>query len=283
MRNLEMKDKILEGKIVKCESTITEEKKRKNLIIYGLGAHQGWKEREAAVFALFQDKIQVSCKSEDIDSIVKLDKNRDDGPILVKFTTTRKKLAILLNRKNLKGTNVYIDEDFNKEVVEKRKELKKIMKELKSEGKRQVYLRQDKLYVDGVLWSKEDEESEKEDVEMEDAATPSGGRTKNKRRRSPSDHTNGRRQRKLKTPLPLKNQAIISQFFNKGENPRARSSSTGAILGPEIAKIVDKLTAKDNEEQSEETQETAESDQVTKTISESNEHKGTGGTEEEST
>ncbi|XP_017304277.1 uncharacterized protein LOC108253947, partial [Diaphorina citri] len=194
--------------------------------------------------------MKVTCKNEDIDSIIKLDKKRDDGPILVKFTTIRKKLEILANRKNLSNTNIYVDEDYSKEVVEKRKELKKVLKQLKNEGKKNVHLKRDELWVDGVLWTGDQTtQTIDSDIEMEDGlAQQELKNTGNKKRgRSPSEAT-GQKNRKPKKAVPIRSQTTISKFFNSSLEPRQRSSSAGPNLGPEVAKIVDKLTPKDSKE-----------------------------------
>lgn len=250
VKDLNNKDQILEQKIVRCEAKVNAEMKRRNLIVHGLGALQGWKERESAIFNLFQNKMKVTCKNEDIDSIIKLDKKRDDGPILVKFTTIRKKLEILANRKNLSNTNIYVDEDYSKEVVEKRKELKKVLKQLKNEGKKNVHLKRDELWVDGVLWTGDQTtQTIDSDIVMEDGlAQQELKNTGNKKRgRSPSEAT-GQKNRKPKKAVPIRSQTTISKFFNSSLEPRQRSSSAGPNLGPEVAKIVDKLTPKDSKE-----------------------------------
>ncbi|XP_026683613.1 uncharacterized protein LOC113469837 [Diaphorina citri] len=253
---LKKNDTDLEEKIKKCEKQLLEEKKRKNLIIHGLGTFQNWKERENAVFQMIREKMGIICNNEDIDAIIKLDKRRDDGPILVKFTTNRKKLDVLFNRKLLKDTSIFIDEDYSKEIVEKRKELKKIMKQLKNDGKEKVYLKQDKLFVDGILWSKEEHETGalvKEgdmDVEMANDSQEQGKKdsANKKRGRSPgSADVSGNQGRKPKKQQSLQKQQKLNKFFNRSLEPRPRSSSAGASLGPEIAKIVDKLTAKEKQ------------------------------------
>lgn len=243
MESLKAEDEILDTKIVKCELKFNDEMKRKNLIIYGLGTLKDWKDRDLAVFQLFQDKMGVPCKNEDIDSIIKLDKNKNDGPVLVKFTTFRKKMEILANRRLLKDTDIYINEDYSKEVVEKRKEMKKIMKQLKSDGVKNVYLRRDKLWVDGVMWTNENTpmaQTSDADVEMEDDSMQENIKEGKKRGRSPSDAS--RKLQKSKKPGVPKNQTTLQTFFTKELEPRTRSSSVGPILGPEVAKIVDKFS-----------------------------------------
>uniref|UniRef100_A0A8D9E6A4 Uncharacterized protein n=1 Tax=Cacopsylla melanoneura TaxID=428564 RepID=A0A8D9E6A4_9HEMI len=245
-------NKHIEEKFKKQETMMIDERKRRNLIIYGLGTLRGWRERETAVFSLFEDTMGVSCRNGDVDSILSLNRNREDGPILVKFTTNRKKLEILLNRKKLKETKIYIDEDFTKEIVQKRKELKVVMKQLKQEGKRNVYLKQDQLWVDGVRWTEEGGATTKnkddEDIDMEmSEEEKSKSKDRRKRARSPTEVVvDTQTPRRTKKNSQLVAQTKISNFFNKNLDQRPRASSAGnTSLGPEITKIVDKLTSKD--------------------------------------
>uniref|UniRef100_A0A8D8Z3K6 Uncharacterized protein n=1 Tax=Cacopsylla melanoneura TaxID=428564 RepID=A0A8D8Z3K6_9HEMI len=198
MKEIENKEETLGHQFKKRDDQLIEDRKRRNLIFYGLGSLQTWKERETAVFKVVREKLEVSCRDEDIDEIVKLDRSKDDSPILVKFTTLRKKLEILGNRRKLKDTRIYIDEDFSKEVVEKRKELRKTMKIFKEEGK-QVYLKRDKLWVDGQLWSNE----QNEDVTMQEDHNAKEKNNTKKRERSPSE-ANTNRGRLLKKPSSAK-------------------------------------------------------------------------------
>lgn len=252
---LESKNVLLEEKIEKWEVQTNEDRKRKNILIYGLGTLSDWREREVAVFTMIRDKIGVTCREEDIDSILKLDKNRDDGPLLVKFTTMRKKLEVISHRRNLKDTKIYLDEDYSKDIVEKRKALKKIMKKFKDEGK-QTYMKRDKLWVEGELWTndeqydKEEENDDQGDIEMGMSSSQTNQATNKKRSRSPSDailadKPRGRPKNQTREAV---NQRKINSFFNKSlERPRSSSVGTvGSEVGPEIAKLVDKLYTKKN-------------------------------------
>ncbi|CAG2198592.1 unnamed protein product [Mytilus edulis] len=77
--------------------------------------------------------------------------NRGNRPILAKFISTKDKEIVLKNGFKLKGTHFGIQEQFPKEIVEKRKILYPMAKQARRE-KRKVLLVRDKLYIDGNLF-----------------------------------------------------------------------------------------------------------------------------------
>ena len=73
---------------------------------------------------------------------------RGHKPIQVCLVNYRDKEEILRKARLLKGSNIYISEDFSRKVREHRNELIKFMKEVKTrDPTRRMTLRYDKLYV----------------------------------------------------------------------------------------------------------------------------------------
>ena len=73
---------------------------------------------------------------------------RGHKPIQVCLVNYRDKEEILRKARLLKGSNIYISEDFSRKVREHRNELIKFMKEVKNrDPTRRMTLRYDKLYV----------------------------------------------------------------------------------------------------------------------------------------
>lgn len=71
---------------------------------------------EEKVLDIVNNKIQVPIQAGDIDRCHRVAK-RIDGkirPILVKFTNYKFKSQVLLNRKNLKGSEIFVAEDLTK-------------------------------------------------------------------------------------------------------------------------------------------------------------------------
>lgn len=137
---------------------LVKKEKRNNIIIYNFPCNGDWKQREASVLSLFQNTLQTSCTTKDIDFIKNLRKT-PNSPVLVGLTTWRMKMEILSNRKKLKDSKISLDEDYTPEIVKKRKELKVTMKRLKEEGFKMVQLRHATLYVDGKPWDEVNNDS----------------------------------------------------------------------------------------------------------------------------
>ena len=73
---------------------------------------------------------------------------RGHKPIQICLVNYRDKEEILRKARLLKGSNIYISEDFSRKVREHRNELIKFMKEVKNrDPTRRMTLRYDKLYV----------------------------------------------------------------------------------------------------------------------------------------
>lgn len=67
-------------------------------------------------------------------------------PIVIKFLRYKDKMAVLGKAKDLKGTNIYVNEDYTEAVRQKRKELFPAMKAARERGDI-AYIRYDRLIV----------------------------------------------------------------------------------------------------------------------------------------
>ena len=74
-------------------------------------------------------------------------------PIVCRFKTFSDRETVRKQATNLKGTHYSINEQFPKEVNDRRKELWKYYKEAK-EQERKACFRRDKLFIDGVQFKK---------------------------------------------------------------------------------------------------------------------------------
>lgn len=132
---------------------LEKESKNKELIIHGLeeNAHENLNQ---AIINLFRNVMKLNIKEEALDKVFRLGQNRDTSrPIRLILTTSRDRDLVLSNRKSLRGSNVYISENFPKEVLEVRKSLFPEMKKLRNEGKI-AFIKYDKLVVKDKLAQK---------------------------------------------------------------------------------------------------------------------------------
>lgn len=131
-------------------SFLEREWRSKNLIIYGLKElnTSSYFATESYVMNFIKDSVKVNIKEEELDLVRRIGKKDENKcrPILLRVTTFRKKILILKNKKQLKGQDIYISEDFSYETRAKRKELFEPMVEARKAGKI-AYIRYDKLII----------------------------------------------------------------------------------------------------------------------------------------
>ncbi|CAH2211688.1 jg22319 [Pararge aegeria aegeria] len=129
-------------------STIEKQNVQRNLVLFGV------EEKERSYFQL-QDIIlniinkQIGIKTEifEIQCVRRFGSaGNKPRPISVSLTTLGKKIQIIKNKKSLEGSNMYIQEEFPKRILEIRKDLKNKQK-IEIEKGNIAYLKYDKLIV----------------------------------------------------------------------------------------------------------------------------------------
>lgn len=122
--------------------------RRSNLRIDGIEESDGerWSDCENKVKELFSQNLQVH--GVEIERVHRVGEKKQDRhrTIVMKLLKYKDKERIMKNVKKLKGTEIYINEDFSAETLQKRKELWKKVKQFRDEGKYAV-LNYDKIYV----------------------------------------------------------------------------------------------------------------------------------------
>lgn len=89
-------------------------------------AGETWADSEQKVKEIFKQKLKIQreIEVERAHRTGKLDKNRDrPRSVIVKFLRFKDKTAVLNEARNLKSTNIFINEDYTDAVRLKRKEL----------------------------------------------------------------------------------------------------------------------------------------------------------------
>lgn len=151
-RNLEIQHQHLENKLEKQQEQLNYQdrfNRRKNLIIFGVEEEEGkgYHELENLILSLLNKYSTYKFNSNDLEFVRRLGKrSMKPRPILLTLTTMGKKIQLLKNKKHLENTPYYIQEDFPKDVLEKRKQLKLRMKEEKEKGNKAI-LKYDRLII----------------------------------------------------------------------------------------------------------------------------------------
>lgn len=163
---------------------LEREVRKRNLVMRGILDKEGEKEGETRdkVSAVMQ-KIGVNFDiKEELDEVRRIGKYNPQKkrPVLIKLTREATRARILRNTKVLKGTEIWIDEDYPKEVQEERRRLIPHMKEARERGYR-AQLRYNKLIVNGVIYRADEVEKEGETDGGSESGSSGVKRTVNER------------------------------------------------------------------------------------------------------
>lgn len=145
MQELRSENEKLKEKIYNLE----KQKRLNNLILYGV------KETETSTENLieivkkkFKDDLNIIFENRDVNMINRIGKynteNERERPILLTFVNLWKKNEIMANKKKLK--NVFVSEDYPKEVLDTRKKLLPKLEEERKKGN-YAFINYDKLVI----------------------------------------------------------------------------------------------------------------------------------------
>ncbi|KAJ8385857.1 hypothetical protein AAFF_G00179230 [Aldrovandia affinis] len=122
--------------------------RRNNIVIDGIqeSGNESWAQSEEKVRKLLSDKLKLT--GIEFERVHRTGRSTGERtrPIVAKFFRYKDKVRVMEKAKDLKGTNVYINEDYTDVVRQKRKELIPAMKAARERGDI-AFLRHDKLIV----------------------------------------------------------------------------------------------------------------------------------------
>ena len=163
LKKVKEENELLKNKVKDQETRIQfmeKEMRKKNLIIKGVAdTHkEGTKDTEEKINKIMEKMGLDVRSSKDIDVTMRIGKYREDKarPILVKLTRECTKINILKKSATLKGSDIWIDEDYPKDIQIERNKLLPILKEARSSGQN-AYLKYDKLIINNELYTKADD------------------------------------------------------------------------------------------------------------------------------
>lgn len=128
--------------------------RRNNLIIYGLTetVKETPEQLLETVYELINVKLGVKCENIERWHRLGMRKNSSPRPVIIKLIDFRTKTQILSNARKLKGSKIYINEDFSARVRQIRKFLWQHSADVRKNADK-VRLRHDTLIVDSVRYS----------------------------------------------------------------------------------------------------------------------------------
>lgn len=126
--------------------------RRNNLIFHGLERrdNETSADCEDTLRDLFTDRLELS-QDVEFDRIHRLN-SKPDSPVIARCVFYKQKLAVLKAKSKLRGTNIFIGEDFSSRVREVRRKLTPHLKRARSEGKRAVMIF-NHLLIDGTKYT----------------------------------------------------------------------------------------------------------------------------------
>lgn len=137
----EMEDMRNEMSEMKRKMTNMENQgRRDNIVVRGIPEENGNEETwEACAVKVTQlsTQLNVEIKKTDIVRAHRLGRPTDGKtrPIIAKLASWNLKERVMANKKNMKGTNLFIDEDYASETIEEIKHLREAAKRIRDEGK----------------------------------------------------------------------------------------------------------------------------------------------------
>lgn len=126
-----------ENENLKQRLLVNERKHKKyNLILYGMKEKDNELEDIQTVLELFNTKLNVVCSYTDLRDIYRIyTKNGKIKPILIEFVNYKLKKEIQANAKELKGSGIYISNDYTTEDYKKQKILRAHLKKARLNNK----------------------------------------------------------------------------------------------------------------------------------------------------
>ncbi|XP_047032533.1 uncharacterized protein LOC124639300 [Helicoverpa zea] len=145
MQELRSENEKLKEKLYNLE----RHKRINNLIVYGM------KETEKSTVNLieiikrkFKEDLNITFEDRDVNTIYRIGKNNQENgkerPILLSFVNLWKKNEIMANKKKLK--NIYVSEDYPKEIIDIRRKLQPKLEEERKKGN-YAFINYDKLVI----------------------------------------------------------------------------------------------------------------------------------------
>ena len=148
-----------ENQLLKRRITLLEEKavyaesysRRSNLVFDGIPLSQGNEDIEAKV----REVLSVNMKVQNVEEIqfVRVHRLAYKRKTIVRFEHFQDRMRVWQNRRQLKGSNIWVEEDFPKEIRDRRQVLMPIFKKALTLPHVKAYLVEDRLSINGETYT----------------------------------------------------------------------------------------------------------------------------------
>lgn len=130
---------------------IENQTRRTNIVVDGISDEKGenWMESEKKVRHMITSRLGLDGVNMELERAHRIGQYQEGGrprKIMVKLLRFKDKQMILSTAKKLKGSNIYINDDFSEALLQKRRELWPKLKAARDRGERAI-LKYDKLII----------------------------------------------------------------------------------------------------------------------------------------
>ncbi|XP_026681000.1 uncharacterized protein LOC113468366 isoform X2 [Diaphorina citri] len=130
---------------------LEKEARKRNVIIYGMneGPHESFMDLKSKINWIFNVKMELNIRGEEIDEFFRLGKKNEEKrnkPIIVKMISSWRKSEIMMSKRKLIGTKIFIENDLSEEEILEKRNMIAEMKNLKAKG-HEAYIKGKSLVV----------------------------------------------------------------------------------------------------------------------------------------
>ena len=122
--------------------------RQRNIVFFGIKENESsYVDLENNLIKIIKDHLSINLENRDLEAIKRVGRKGDKPrPLVATFSTLGIKINICKQKRLLKNTSYYIDDDYPKHILEKRKELKNQIIQERQKGNRAV-IKYDKLVI----------------------------------------------------------------------------------------------------------------------------------------
>nr|CAH7733636.1 unnamed protein product [Callosobruchus chinensis] len=157
-----------ENQLLQLRLAAVERKQKKyNLIFYGVKESETKLEETKSVLNIISGNFELECSYSDLRDVYRIGNKQSDKtrPLVIEFVNYQLKFEILANSKKLKGTSIYVQNDYIQEDYKNRKLLIENLKLARSNNLKAT-IRNNRLVVEGEEFTVA--ELEKRNTETQD-------------------------------------------------------------------------------------------------------------------
>lgn len=135
--------------------------KKNNIVIFGFEREERYITVDCMI-KFMKNFLKIELAESDFNNIYPLGQTYN-SPVKVEFTSYFKKIAVLKNAKNLKGTTIRIAQDLTEQQRIESKILRKHLYAAKENKENTCYIKNNRLYVNGRIFTPSELENPEED------------------------------------------------------------------------------------------------------------------------